>query len=207
MEKVCHLLCCTVWLSVSNVDARWKVCCVLCCTVLYIRLVCTWEVDAVPFTLQYHLCIKGGRCVPYSAVPNIFRNSWVWELCKCACKAEGLTRTLQYRLFDISLQGSWTMCQQLCNTLLWIEGEGVSPILSSYSAIPHLHRSWKECPLLCSTVSGWKVEKISRTLRYNLCLEGGRFVFPTLQRLLWMEGGRGVPVLCNTVSGWKVKGV
>jgi hypothetical protein len=143
---------------VCSVHAWWKACCVLCCTVLYIRLVCTWEVDTVPFTLQYHLSIKGGRCVSCSAVPY---NSLVCALCKCAFMAEGLTRTLQYRLFYFSGHGRWTACQQLCNTctVLCMEGGGVSSTL-----------------LLCSTAFAWTLEGVSPTLQNRLWMEGGKGV-------------------------------
>ncbi len=104
----------------------------------------------MPFTLQYQLSIKGGRCAVYSiflyieggqcandsAIPVLLMEvgrcvlrkstvvAWKWKL-------KGVSLTLRYRL--------------------WMEGERCV----NNSAIPFLNRKGKVCPLLCNTISGW----------------------------------------------------
>jgi hypothetical protein len=143
-----------------------------------------------------HLYINGGRCVSCSAV---LYNSWVCAFCKCACKAQGLTRTLQY-VYSIFTYMEVERCAN--NSAIPYFGWKVKgcPLISSYSAVPHLHRNWKGCPLLCNTASGRKVEGgVSLALQYRLWVDGGRDA--PYSAMPSMDGRWKVrPLLCNAVS-------
>ncbi len=149
-------------------------------------------------TLQYHLWMVGGRCVPpYSAIPPLDGR---WKVCQQFCNTvsgwngEGVSSALQYR----SLDGRWkVVCAPTLQHRLWMEGVRWCV---TYSAIPSLDGRRKVCP---------------STLQYLLWTEGGRWC-GTYSATPSLDGsGRGVPYsampslngrgkvcqqLCNTVS-------
>jgi hypothetical protein len=165
----------------SSVHARRKVIHVLCSTVC--SIFCTWKVNGVPTTME------GEGVSPTLLL--LCSTAFAWKL-------EGVSPTLQNRLWMEggkgvnncaiqSLHGRWEVCVP-------------------YSATPSLYGWWKGCPLLCNTVSGWKVEGVSLALQYPFWMERGRHV--NNSAILFLYGRRRcVPCSAIPFSGWKVKGV